>query len=393
MHYANLHNAKKHIIFVQKNHVMNPFSYGTIAKGSNFYDRKEECTKIIETLSGGNNLLLLAPRRYGKTSLVFKAMEQLESKGFICIYFDFMPVFSVESFVRLYTKALSAKQSNLQKFSQIFASIVKGIRPVLGFGQDGNPEFSIEFTNAPIDETVISQLLDLPEKIAGDNKRIIVFFDEFQEVEKLNKINFENLLRSKIQQQQATNYLFFGSKTHLLNQMFNNKKRAFYNASLQMSIGPLPQKDTIEFLKEKFAGSKITISHATALYLLSAAGDIPHYIQLLAAEVWQYMIGNLDEVTSEIIDKCAMQILVLKQDYYMELFDRQSQSQKQLLKALTIDGKNIFSSTYIKKHHLSNASTIQRAVQGLVDNGLVEKIKGDYFVADPFFKQFISQIL
>ena len=79
--------------------IMNPFSYGTIVKDSNFYDRKEECARIVSTLSGGNNVVLYAPRRFGKTSLVFKAIEQLEKAGFICIYFDFMPVFSPESFV------------------------------------------------------------------------------------------------------------------------------------------------------------------------------------------------------------------------------------------------------------------------------------------------------
>ena len=144
--------------------------------------------------------------------------------GFDCVYFDFMPVFSPESFVRLYTKALSAKQSNLNRFVTVFASIIKTIHPLLAFGQDGTPEFSIDFANSEIDETLISQLLYMPEQLAGKNKRVIVFFDEFQEVEKLKDIHFEALLRSKIQHQQNTNYLFFGSKTHLLKEMFNDRK-------------------------------------------------------------------------------------------------------------------------------------------------------------------------
>ena len=115
---------------------MNPFLYGTIVRNDNFFDRKRECTRIVKTLSGGNNIVLYAPRRFGKTSLVFKAMEQLEKAGFICVYFDMMPVFSPESFVRLYAKALSVKQSNLNKFAQMFASIIKNIRPTLTFGQD-----------------------------------------------------------------------------------------------------------------------------------------------------------------------------------------------------------------------------------------------------------------
>ncbi len=85
---------------------MNPFSYGTIVKGQYFYDRHDECKRIVTTISGGNNLVLFAPGRFGKTSLVFRAIEDLENLGFTCIYFDFMPVYSRESFIEAYSKAI-----------------------------------------------------------------------------------------------------------------------------------------------------------------------------------------------------------------------------------------------------------------------------------------------
>lgn len=119
---------------------MNPFTYGIVATGESFYDREKECNQIVKTLAGGNNMVLYAPRRFGKTSLVLKAIQQLEKQGFKCIYFDFMPVFSTESFIRLFTKSLAVQQSNLQKFASTFSSVVKNIRPVIKFGVDGNPE-------------------------------------------------------------------------------------------------------------------------------------------------------------------------------------------------------------------------------------------------------------
>ena len=370
---------------------MNPFSYGTIVKGGHFYDRKEECARIVNTLSGGNNMVLYAPRRFGKTSLVFKAIEELEAAGFICVYFDFMPVFSPESFVRLYAKALSAKQSNLSRFAQMFSSIIKNIRPILTFGQDGKPEFSIDFANAVVDETVISQLLDMPELLAGNNKRVIVFFDEFQEVSKLKKINFEALLRSKVQQQQKTNYLFFGSKTHILKEIFNDRSRAFYNSASQMSIGTMPQQDTIAFLQEKFSLSNIYIDEEIAKYLISIAADIPHYIQLLASEIWQNIVNSQTIVTKIMVDEGARKILALKSDYYFELFENRTQSQKQLLKALSYERKNIFSAAYINKYRLSTASTLQRSVKELINDGIIEKSGREYFIADPFFKLFLIE--
>jgi hypothetical protein len=232
--------------------------------------------------------------------------------------------------------------------------------------------------------------LDISEALAGTNKRVIVFFDEFQEVEKLNHIHFESLLRSKIQQQRKTNYLFFGSKTHILKELFNNKKRAFYNAASQMTIGQLPKEDTIQFLQRKFAESAITIQPEIAEYIISVAANIPHYIQMMAAEIWQYMVNSHKVVTKEIVDDCAQRLLALKSDYYMELFDRQSQSKKQLLQALIMSGKNIFSFAYIKQYRLPGAATLQRAVKGLIQDGIVEKMNDEYFVVDPFFKLFLA---
>jgi len=368
---------------------MNPFSYGTIAKGANFYDREKDCKRIVDTLAGGNNLVLYAPRRFGKTSLVFKAMEQLEKQGFICVYFDFMPVFSPESFVRLYAKALAAKQSNMQKFAKTFVSIVKSIRPILGIGQEGTPEFSIDFASSTVDETSISQLLDLPESIAGKNKRILVFFDEFQEVEKLKDIHFEGLLRSKIQQQQHVNYLFFGSKTHIMQAMFNDKKRAFYNAASQMTISYLPEKDTIAFLQQNFSKKSILLDEKTARYIISVTANIPHYIQLLAAEIWQYTENNT-VITRDIVNKNIIRVVALKNDYYMELFEHQSKSKKQLLLALCVDGRNIFSEAYIRVNHLPSSATLQRAVSGLTNDGIIDRIGNEYFVSDPFFKLFLK---
>ena len=369
---------------------MNPFSYGTIVRGDYFYDRKEECDRIVSTLSNGNNLVLFAPRRYGKTSLVFRAIEELEKQGVTCIYFDFMPVFSLETFVNLYISAIEKKQSNLQKLVQTITAVVKNIRPKLSFDAQGNPEFGIDLMESKISIETLSEVLDLPEKIAQDNKKIVVIFDEFQEITKLNKYGFENLLRSKIQQQQKVNYLFLGSRTHLLSDMFNNKNRAFYNSASHFQFSTLPHEDTVAFLKEKFGILGIKIDLQTALFIIEQSGDIPYYIQLLAAEIWQYMINSQTIVTEEIVMLCAKRIVDLKQDYYFELFDRQSVMQKQLLKALAQSGESVFSAGYAKRFRLSTTSTTQKAILVLMDSAIIDKTDNAYFISDPFFKRFLQ---
>ncbi|MGB4415996.1 MAG: ATP-binding protein [Paludibacter sp.] len=369
---------------------MNPFSYGTVVRGDFFYDRKEECKRIVTTLTNGNNMVLFAPRRYGKTSLVFRVIEQLEAQGCTCIYFDFLPVYSIETFVSQYIRAIEKKQTNIQRLVQIITNVVKSIRPKLTFDSSGNPEFGIDLTESSVSVQTLSEVLDLPEKLAYTGKKTIVIFDEFQEITKLNKYGFESLLRSKIQLQQQVNYLFLGSRTHLLIDMFNNKNRAFYNSASHIQLDALPYDDTNSYLETKFGLSGIKIDKQEALYLIEQSGNIPYYIQLLAAEIWQYMITSQTQVTKEIIDACSKRIVELKQDYYYELFDRQSVMQKQLLKALVHSGDNIFSASYSKRFRLSTASTTQKSVLSLLDSGIIDKTDNSYFISDPFFKRFLD---
>jgi uncharacterized protein len=368
---------------------MNPFSYGTIVKGEYFYDRHEECRRIVTTLSGGNNLVLFAPRRFGKTSLVFRAIEELVTLGYICVYFDFMPVYSRESFIEAYSKAILSRQNNLQEGVKKIATLIKGIRPKLVFDQSGKPEFTLDFTDDKISEKTLEDIIDLPERLASERNRYIIIFDEFQEINNLNGENFEKLLRSKIQRQEHVNYLFLGSRTHLLNDMFSNKNKAFYNAAMLMQIESLPKSDTIEFLKDRFSLSGILIDETVSLYLIEQAGNIPYYIQLLASEVWQYMVSSQQEVNAEVVGLCAERIVDLKNDYYFELYGKQSAYQKKLLKSLLISGENLFSTNYARRFRLSATSTTQKAMIGLVESGIVEKVEGNYFISDPFFKRFL----
>lgn len=368
----------------------NPFSYGTIVRGDDFYDRKEETARLTMTLESGNNVVLYAPRRYGKTSLVFKVISELESRGCLCIYFDLMSVYSLESFARMFLQVVQRKQTKTERLVKTISSYIKSIKPKMSFDESGNPEFGIDFLEDEVSAQTISDLLDLPEKMAEKGQKVVVIFDEFQEITKFSKYGLEGLLRSKIQQQQTT-YMFLGSKTHLLNEMFSNKKRPFYNSAMVMQIGPLPMEDTIQFLQEKFSKFDITISKECCSYIVEKATNIPYYIQLLAAEVWQSVIVGKDDITRQIIEDCCLRVVNLKKDYYSELFDKHSEGQKNVLLALCKSGNNIYSAGYIQKNRLKAVSSVQKSIMVLMDSGIVDKEDDEFFISDPFFKLYMEQ--
>ena len=367
---------------------MNPFNYISIAEGDSFYDRKEETKRIVDTLQGGNNIVLFAPRRYGKTSLVFRAMSQLEQSGISCVYFDLMPVYSLESFAELYLQALYRKQTSFERFIQM-VSALKNIRPKMTFDDFGKPQFGIEFAETKVSPATIAQILELPEKMAKEGKRIVVVMDEFQEIRKLHKFGLEALMRSKIQLQHHANYLFLGSKTHIIQDMFLEKNRPFYNSASTLPISTLPERETIDFITSRFASSNIHISEDLCRYIIARVENIPYYIQLLCAEVWQYMMPELHEVSSDIIDKCFIRAVDLKSDYYFERTNRLSALQKRLLDALTRSGDNIYSAEFIKRNQLVGASSLQKAVAVLLDEGIIDKKGSTYSICNPFYKYYL----
>lgn len=369
---------------------MNPFSYGTIVRGDDFFDRVKETDLLTSTLAGGNNVVLIAPRRYGKTSLVFRVMDCLEAQGIPCLYIDLMSAFSLERLAELMIDAAQKKQTKIESFAQNLTQWVKRIRPTLEFGVDGSPKLSIDFSESHISQNTLSQVFNIPEQLAQRQGRVVVVMDEFQEITRFGKEGVEGLLRSVIQQQQEVSYLFLGSKTHMMSQMFENKKRPFFNTGIHVQLCPLPEDETIDFLRHRFGRDNISLGEDEAKYLIKCASEIPYYIQLLASFIWQRTITKNKCITMDDIDNSVQDIIDLKGDFYFEQFNRYAAGQKQLMRALAISGEHIFSTEYVHKNKLNTPSSVQKNIKTLLEDGIADKSGDTYFISDPFFRRYLQ---
>jgi len=174
---------------------MNPFKYGKIVEGEFFYDRVEELKRIKDTLKGGNNLVLYAPRRYGKSSLVHKALNELQAEGFNTLYLDFLSIYSREVFIKNYSKLIAEKNSSLIEATvKKFGKLIRGIVPSLSFDNFGNPSFSFSWIDGAEKLQTLEDVINLPDKLSNKKNKWIIAFDEFQEITKLNGESFEKLL-------------------------------------------------------------------------------------------------------------------------------------------------------------------------------------------------------
>lgn len=373
---------------------MNPFKYGKIVSGKYFYNRKDELARIKSTLSNGNNLVLYAPRRYGKSSLVNKALNELESEGYTTVYLDFMSIYSREVFIKNYSKAIIEKEkSSIEKIAKNIGKLIRGIIPSVSFDSFGNPQFSFSWKEGNNKETTLEDIINLPEKLANSKKQWIVAFDEFQEITKLNGESFEKILRSKIQHHKNVSYLFLGSRTHLLKDMFSNKNRAFYNSAMLMNLNVISKEESLLYLKKKFSIDKIKISKDVANYLIESVNVIPYYIQFVAAEIWQQVVNRNEILKNKHVDLAINTIIELKSDYYWELIAKQTNYRKKLLHALSYSNNGIYSKETIQKFDLGANSTTQKAIASFIDDGIIEQFNNKLLFSDPIFKKFLIQNL
>ena len=371
----------------------NPFRFGTIVSGDYFYDREEELIRLKQILSGGNNVALYAPRRYGKSSLVKKALAELQEEGYVTVYLDFMSVYSRETFIKNYAAVLAdSEPGSLEKTVKKIAKLISGIVPSVSFDSSGMPSFSFSWIEGKDKEQTLTEVIDLPQQLASDKQKWIVAFDEFQEVTKLNGENFEKLLRSSIQHHDKVSYLFFGSRTHLLKDMFNSKGRAFYHSASIMGMGKIEEAKSIQYLKNRFDSSGITANDKVTKSILTHAENIPYFIQFIASELWQTAVLNKKQkIEPEDVNRAVDQILLLKSDYYWELIMKQTPYRKKVLHTLCYINEELLAKETAKKYDLGAASTTQKALDSFVEDGLIERTGTKYEFSDPFFRRFVLQ--
>jgi len=373
---------------------MNPFKYGKVVSGSFFYNRKKELERIKSTLSGGNNLVLYAPRRYGKSSLVKKALNELENEGYNTVYLDFMSIYSREVFIKNYSNAIVEKETSpIENIVKKLGRLIRGIVPSLSINQFGTAEVSFAWIEGNDKDVTIEDVINLPERLASRDEKWIIAFDEFQEITKLNGESFEKVLRSIIQHHKNVTYLFLGSRTHLLKDMFSNKNRAFYNSAMLMNLNVINREDSILYLEQKFSNDKIKISRDVSSYLLERVNSIPYYIQFVAAEIWQNVINKKEILKNKHVDFAINRIIELKSDYYWEVINKQTNYRKKLLHALSRSNSGIFSKEAISKFNLGANSTTQKAVASFIEDGIIEKFNNKLLFSDPIFKEFLIQNL
>lgn len=373
--------------------VSNPFKFGKEVSGDQFYDRQDAFDKLYRKLAGGScNVVMYAPRRYGKTSLVKKVLARFEDEGVPTVSVDLNKIATVEKFCENYAVSFCKLAGKGQEIVNRVSTYLSHLNPTFSFG--GESVLSVKFNyGTKMSETSLSSVLDLAEKIAAEVIRgpIVVAFDEFQEIERLSPdLPLEGVFRSCIQAHQNVRYVFFGSKTHLLKRMFGEKSRPFYKSAATMRLEKPPEDESLAFVRSRFASRAIGIDEAAARRIVSETENVPYYLQELSSQVFDTVVAEgRDWVEDADIDAGIAGLLAENTDYYVEKLSTLSGMQRLLVAALAAEPVREFTEDYRMRHSLGGSSTVHTALKAVIEKGVVESESGAYFIGDPFFARYV----
>jgi hypothetical protein len=377
--------------------VTNPFTFGDLALDEAFTDREDEVHELASDMRNGQNVLVYAPRRYGKSSLILRAAQEALRRKTLVGYCDLMKTPTKERLAAALAKTIYADiASPVGQAFERTAELFRGlrVRPTMEVDPaDGTLRFSFQpgRRKSDIDET-IERLLELLGELAAERKRrVVIIFDEFQEIIALDP-KFPNLMRAVFQTQPEVSHVYLGSKRHILARIFNDKNEPFWRSAKQLEIGMIPPLKFGPFIRDRFAASGKGISDDGLERLLRMTGGHPYGTQELAYFVWELLPPGGEASTAD-LERAVARVLRSEHNHFTQLWDEAPHPQRLLMLALADEPTgSIYSAAYHERHELPANPTLQTALGGLINKEIAGRnADGDYCVIEPFLTQWLQR--
>lgn len=351
---------------------MNPFKFGTIVDGEFFTDRVNEIQTLRQKLDSENHIVLISPRRYGKSSLVRKTLSEMQRPY---IWVDFQYVYTAEGLA----SAIVACICKLYTYEKI-RHLMTHFRVVPTIST--NPITSnIEISFQPTLNTkiLLEDALELIQKVTNAQQRLIVVFDEFQEVNNIQK-ELDKQLRAIMQHQHGLNYIFLGSQESMMEEIFERKKSPFYHFGQLMRLGKIPYVDLYAYIVSRLPNEcPLARQEQIAREILSFTHEHPFYTQQLSSAVWELMAYQhiYDDVVKQAIDS-----IVQQHDLDFErLWLSQNRTVRNVLSQFAA-GNNPMTNRHIP------SSTTYSTIKKLLRSGYLVN-DSEYTIEDPFFASWV----
>lgn len=369
------------------------FVYGVAVSDYNFIGREQETKRLLDNFRGGINVILMSPRRLGKTSLVKHVCNKLDEEDIITIYLDIFGCKSEYDFYnKLAAEVLKQTASKLELWLEEAKEFIYRLTPKISFSPEPNADFAISLGITPKTHTP-EEVLGMAEKIAiKKGKRIVICIDEFQQIgEMANSKQVQARLRTVWQHQKQVSYCLFGSKHHLMSAIFLHRSMPFYQFGDIISLDKIATADWVEYIVSHFADGKRTISRALAEDICKFTENYSAYVQQLSWIVFTQKEEG-ETVTEEDVKQAMNDLLATNEILFMQMIEPLSEYQLNFLRAIASGVTKDFGLSEVREEYkLGSYSNINRLKTALLERDLIEKRGAETVMTDPVFAKWIKR--
>ena len=372
---------------------LNPFIVAGRIEPEYFCDRRTEARRLVKSVTNGNNIVLISPRRMGKTGLIQYCYDQPEiSNAYYTFFVDILHTSSLREFTYMLGREIF--RTLLPFGRRIVARFVSTIRSISGkFGFDpmtGIPTFNLELGDIERPEYTLEEIFLY---LAEADRPCIVAIDEFQQVARYPEKNIEALLRSHIQRLRNCHFIFAGSERHMMQEMFTSSARPFYHSADLLELKAIPPSVYVPFVVGHFEKRHRAIDPADVERVYEMFQGHTYYIQKAFNEAFSDTPEG-SRCSIDIIRRSIDTIVESNDTIFREILSNIPEKQKQLLYAIARDGeaKAITSAAFIRRHRLSSASSVQSALLRLVDKDIVSCCADSWTINDRLFAFWLRRL-
>jgi hypothetical protein len=370
----------------------NPFVYGDLVADESFTNREQELRTLKADIRNGLNVAVIAPRRFGKSSLVRAALSDLIGEGVLVVEVDLMTTPTKDRLAGKLAKSINDDIAptvfKAKEHLRMFQSL--RVAPVVTIDVDGSLSFSFSASRSSTDiDDTLERLFELPGVIAADTKKqIVLYFDEFQEITRIDP-HLPALMRAVFQKQPHVARVYVGSRHDMMHRLFNDENEPFYRSAKTMEIGAIDPATFKRFIAKRFDQTDRALADGVLDRVLSITHGHPHATQELAYALWEEVPEGFSASQSD-LDDALVAVLRAENAHFTLVWENATRPQKLLLQALAAERGRPFSAAYRDRHGLPSSSHIQRALRPLVDAELLRRDgEGDYDFAEPFLREWV----
>ncbi len=372
---------------------MNPFIVTGKIDPEYFCDRVQESARLIKSVTNGNNLVIISPRRMGKTGLIRFCYDKPEiADEYYTFFIDILHTSSLREFTYLLGREIyETLLPRSRKMAGLFIQTIKSINGKFGFDPiTGMPTFNVELGDIDRPEYTLDEIF---QYLAHADKPCIVAIDEFQQIAKYPEKNIEAQLRTHIQKLRNCNFIFAGSERHMMQEMFTSAARPFYHSADMLELKAIVPEIYIPFIVGHFEKRNRRIAPADVERVYNLFKGHTYYVQKTFNEAFADTPEG-DECTLETLRAAIDNMIASNDTIFREILSNIPEKQKELLYAIAKEGEaeRITSAAFIKRHSLTSASSVQSAMKKLLEKDIITEINKVFSVTDKLFAMWINRL-